>query len=57
MFAKLLVCVGLVTFFGCSTTKYEYVVLRDVPQSPSFVVIPPNLYMYEIEFANTVEEI
>ncbi len=57
MFARLLVCVGLVTFFGCSNTKYQYVVLRDVPQSPTFVVIPPNRYMYEIEFANTVEEI
>ena len=57
MFARLLICVGLVTLFGCSNTKYEYVVLRDVPQSPTFVVIPPNRYMYEIEFANTVEEI
>ena len=37
---------------GCTSTKYEYVVLRDVPDSPAFVVIPSNRYMSEIEFAN-----
>ena len=57
---KVLVClllsVGGAAFLGCST-KYEFVVLRDVPKAPSFVVIPPNRYMYETVFANKVEEI
>ena len=57
---KVLVClfllVGGTVFLGCST-KYEFVVLRDVPKTPSFVVIPPNRYMYETVFANQVEEI
>lgn len=46
----------LVALLGCST-KYEYVVLREVPQSPSFVVLAPNNYLFEIEFANMIEEI
>jgi hypothetical protein len=45
-----------VTLFGCSP-RYEYVVLREVPQSPSFVVLAPNRYLFEIEFANMIEEI
>ena len=38
---------------GCSQT--QFVVLRDVPESPSFVVIPANNYLSQVEFANEVE--
>lgn len=38
---------------GCGRT--QYIVLRDVPPSPSFVVIPANDYLYEVEFANHIE--
>jgi hypothetical protein len=39
---------------GC-TTQLVFVVSRDVPQSPSFVVIPANDYLSEVEFANQIE--
>ena len=38
---------------GCSKT--QFVVLRDVPESPSFVVIPANNYLNQVAFANEVE--
>ena len=38
---------------GCS--KIQFVVLRDVPESPSFVVIPANNYLNQVAFANEVE--
>jgi hypothetical protein len=39
---------------SCST-KYAFVVLRDIPQKPSIVVIPASDYLYQVEFANTLE--
>ena len=42
-----------VSLTGCGTT--QYVVLRNVPKSPSFVVIPANNYSYEVRFANEIE--
>ena len=41
---------------GCVTKTLEIVVLRDVPESPSFVVIPANDFLREVEFANSVED-
>jgi hypothetical protein len=41
---------------GCATKTLEIVVLRDVPESPSFVVIPANDFLREVEFANNVED-
>ena len=38
---------------GCSKT--QFIVLRDVPESPSFVVIPANNYLNQVTFANEVE--
>ena len=38
---------------GCGKT--QYVVLRNVPKSPSFVVIPANNYSNEVRFANEIE--
>ena len=43
----------VVSLAGCSKT--EFVILRDVPESPSFVVIPANDYLNEVEFANDIE--
>lgn len=40
---------------GCVPQTPQFVVLRDVPESPSFVVIPANNYLNEVEFANKVE--
>ena len=45
----------LVCLVGCAITQLQFVVLRDVPESPSFVVIPVNDYLNEVIFANTVE--
>ena len=40
-------------FIGCSKT--QFVVLRDVPEAPSFVVIPANNYLSQVKFANEIE--
>lgn len=40
--------------FGCST-QTEFIVLRDIPINPSFVVLPANDYLYQVEFANTIQ--
>lgn len=40
---------------GCTPQTPQFVVFRDVPESPSFVVIPANNYLHEVEFANEVE--
>ena len=45
--------VFVLTMTGCARTKF--VVLRDVPHAPSFVVIPANTYLHEVEFANKIE--
>ena len=45
--------VFVLTMTGCARTKF--VVLRDVPHSPSFVVIPANAYLHEVEFGNKIE--
>jgi hypothetical protein len=45
-----LLSVGLTS---CGTT--QYVVLRNVPKSPSFVVIPANSYSNQVRFANEIE--
>ena len=44
----------VVVLAGCAP-QTQFVVLRDVPESPSFVVIPANDYLHEIVFANEVE--
>ena len=44
----------VVSLAGCAKT--QFVVLRDVPESPSFVVIPANNYLHEVEFANEIED-
>lgn len=46
--------VFVLTMTGCARTKF--VVLRDVPHSPSFVIIPANNYLHEVEFANKIEQ-
>ena len=45
----------VVSLAGCAHQTTQFVVLRDVPESPSFVVIPANNYLNEVEFANEVE--
>ena len=44
----------VVVLAGCAP-QTQFVVLRDVPESPSFVVIPANDYLHEVVFANTIE--
>ena len=51
-------CLWIVVFClnlaGCGKTVY-YIVLRDVPDTPSFVVIPANNTMAEVSYANVIE--
>ena len=42
-----------VVLSGCGKT--QYVVLRNVPKYPSFVVVPANNYSHEVRFANEIE--
>jgi len=48
--------VFLLLFFivSCTTTQ-EFVVRRNVPTNPTFVVIPANNLLYQVEFANKIE--
>lgn len=39
---------------GCEV-ETAFVVIRNVPTNPSFVVVPANDYLYQVEFANQVE--
>lgn len=50
----IIICSVFLFLFGCST-KTVFVVLRDVPENPSFVVIPASDYLYQIELANMIE--
>ena len=46
--------IGFLT--GCAQKVPQFIVYRDVPESPSFVVVPANNRMYEVYFANEIEE-
>jgi hypothetical protein len=50
----LLFVIFVLTMAGCART--HFVVLRNVPHSPSFIVIPANAYLNEVEFANKIEQ-
>jgi hypothetical protein len=41
---------------GCSSTEQVYVVHRDVPENPTVVVIPATNQLFQIHFANDIEE-
>ena len=49
-----IVIIFVLTTVGCAST--QFVALRDVPQAPSFVVIPANSYLSEVEFGNKIEQ-
>ena len=49
----LCIIIFCLSFVGCGKTNY--IVLRDVPQSPSFVVIPVTNTISEVSYANVVE--
>ena len=49
----LCVIIFCLSFAGCGKTNY--IVLRDVPQSPSFVVIPVTTTISEVSYANIIE--
>jgi len=46
---------SLLLLFGCAQQPV-ILVLRDTPQNPSFIVIPPNDFLNEVHFANGVEK-
>ena len=50
---RLIIVLLSVSLAGCGTT--QYVVLRNVPTSPTFVVIPANSYLNQVRYANEVE--
>ena len=47
----------IMIFLGCTYPEYEFIVLRNVPQTPSFVVLPANDRLLQVEFANEIENI
>ena len=53
LFSMIVCFVFCACLSGCGKTNY--IVLRDVPVSPSFVVIPVNNTMQEISYANLIE--
>ena len=42
-------------FMGCAQ-KPIYIVYRDVPPNPTFTVLPANDLLYQVHFANRIEE-
>ena len=44
------------TMIGCHVPQDRFFILRNVPDSPSFVVIPANDYLSQVMFANEIEE-
>lgn len=50
---RLVIVLLSLSLTGCGTT--QYVVLRNVPTSPTFVVIPANSYSNQVRFANEIE--
>ncbi len=50
-----LLLLSLLILTSCST-KEVFVVLRDVPEKPTFTVIPANYVYNEVQFANRVEK-
>ena len=53
---KMFLIVGILFLLGCGPNM-QFVVLRDVPENPSFVVVPPNSYLHEVTYANKIERI
>lgn len=49
-----IVLIASLVLISCRT-QTVFVVLRDIPENPSFVIIPPNNTLNEVEFANSVE--
>ena len=47
-------CIFLLLILTSCGSK-EYIVLRDVPENPSFTVIPADNYLSEVTFANRIE--
>ena len=47
-------CIFLILILTSCGTK-EYIVLRDVPENPTFTVIPADNYLSEVAFANRIE--
>ena len=52
----LLISSAIFAFSACKVSETVFVVQRDVPPKPSFVVFPANDYLYQVEFANTIEK-
>ena len=52
---RVLWILAIMMLFGCAYPEYEFIVLRDVPKSPSFVVLPANDHLGQVEFANQIE--
>lgn len=55
MFFYPCLCIIIFCFSSAGCGKTNYIVLRDVPQSPSFVVIPANNTIPEVSYANVIE--
>ena len=56
---RLLLFIGsvvVVSICGCAATPHGYIILRDVPDHPSFTVLPPSDEVEEIKCANRFEK-
>jgi hypothetical protein len=49
------VLIMLIMPYGCNRVTTNFVSVRDVPENPTFVVLPFNDYKLQIDFANIVE--
>jgi hypothetical protein len=52
---RIILSFSLFVFLAGCSTQTVFIVLRDIPTSPTFVVLPANNYLYQVEFANTVQ--
>lgn len=55
--ALALLAFHLLLVSGCTVPDPTFVVYREIPEKPTFVIIPANHYLYQVEFANTVEAV
>ena len=52
---RLIVLFAVLCVWGCGITRFTVVVSRDVPDDPTFTVVPANNQIREVTFANEVE--
>lgn len=49
--------ISIIFIIGCGSHTNHFIVYRNVPNNPSFIVLPPSSHVSEINFANKIEQI